>query len=103
MENSKKYEDLVRSRQGANRNIVYLLNQIIEKNPDLRFHQILQMVECNVMDRNVEMDQLPHQLDLFYEESKDTLARIRTNFHILKNTENEPNQPQTQTATRSGG
>ena len=53
------------SRQEANRTILNLLTEAVEKNPDLRFHQLLQ-------DLGVE---IPHT-DQFYEESSKTLENL---------------------------
>ena len=50
------------SRQEANRKILGLLAQAVEKNPDLRFHQLLQNFGIEI----------PHT-DQFYEESTKTL------------------------------
>ena len=50
------------SRQEVNRKILELLAQAVEKNPDLRFHQLLQNLGIEV----------PHT-DQFYEESTKTL------------------------------
>lgn len=53
------------SRQEANRAILKLLSEAVEKNPDLRFHQILQSFGIEV----------PHT-DQFYEESSKTLGNM---------------------------
>ena len=53
------------SRQDANRAILKLLSEAIEKNPDLRFHQILQSLGIEI----------PH-VDQFYEESSKTLGNM---------------------------
>ena len=50
------------SRQEANRKILGLLAQAVEKNPDFRFHQLLQNFGIEI----------PH-IDQFYEESTKTL------------------------------
>ena len=50
------------SRQEANRKILELLAQAVEKNPDFRFHQLLQNFGIEI----------PH-IDQFYEESTKTL------------------------------
>ena len=53
------------SRQEENRAILKLLSEAIEKNPDLRFHQILQNLGIEI----------PHT-DQFYEESSKTLGNM---------------------------
>ena len=53
------------SRQEANRKILGLLAQAVEKNPDLRFHQLLQNLGIEI----------PHT-DQFYEESSKTLGNM---------------------------
>ena len=53
------------SRQEANRKILELLTQAVEKNPDLRFHQLLQNFGIEI----------PH-IDQFYEESAKTLETL---------------------------
>ncbi len=52
-------------RQEANRTILNLLSEAVEKNPDLRFHQLLQ-------DLGVEVP----NTDQFYEESSKTLENL---------------------------
>ena len=53
------------SRQEANRKILELLAKAVEKNPDFRFHQLLQNFGIEV----------PHT-DQFYEESSKTLEDL---------------------------
>ena len=53
------------SRQEANKTILNLLSKAVEKNPDLRFHQLLQNLGIEV----------PHT-DQFYEESSKTLENL---------------------------
>ena len=53
------------SRQEANRAILKLLSEAVEKNPDLRFHQLLQSLGIEI----------PHT-DQFYEESSKTLGNM---------------------------
>ena len=52
-------------RQEANRTILNLLSEAVEKNPDLRFHQLLQNFGIEI----------PHT-DQFYEESSKTLENL---------------------------
>ena len=58
-------ENTIKARQEANRTILNLLSEAIEKNPDLRFHQILQNLGIEI----------PHT-DQFYEESSKTLGNM---------------------------
>ena len=60
------------NRLQANRMILSLLWATIEKHPDLRFHQILQNVGVNIRDVTTLKCQ-----DQFYEESVDTLERVK--------------------------
>jgi hypothetical protein len=53
----------IKRRQSANLEILKILNMIVNRFPDLRFTQIL---------TNLNLDK-----DLFYEESVDTLERIK--------------------------
>ena len=53
----------IKQRQSANLEILKILNMIVNRFPDLRFTQIL---------TNLNLDK-----DLFYEESVDTLERIK--------------------------
>lgn len=53
------------SRQEANQTILNLLSEAVEKNPDLRFHQLLQSLGIEI----------PHT-DQFYEESSKTLENL---------------------------
>lgn len=52
-------------RQEANRTILNLLSEAVEKNPDLRFHQLLQNLGVEVPNT-----------DQFYEESSKTLENL---------------------------
>lgn len=53
------------SRQEANRTILNLISEAVEKNPDLRFHQLLQSLGVETPG-----------IDLFYEESSKTLENL---------------------------
>ena len=62
------------SRQEANCKILELLAQAVEKNPDLRFHQLLQNFGIEI----------PH-IDQFYEESTKTLEILSAMAsHLIK-------------------
>ena len=56
------------TRLEANRKIIGILASMVENQPDWRFHQILQNIDLNV--RGLGPDQ-------FYEESTETLERIK--------------------------
>ena len=56
------------TRQEANREILKYLTMMVELVPDWRFHQILQNIDLNI--RGLGPDQ-------FYEESTETLERIK--------------------------
>ena len=58
-------ENTIQTRQEANRTILSLLSEAIEKNPDLRFHQLLQSLGIEI----------PHT-DQFYDESSKTLEDL---------------------------
>ena len=58
-------KDTTQTRLEANRKILELLAQALEKNPDLRFHQLLQNLGVEI----------PHT-DQFYEESTETLENL---------------------------
>lgn len=76
--NSKLKADIAR-RQECNRTIVKMIEEAIEKNPEMRFHQILAMlnlsktVPVEVQGRGIQM----YNEDRFYEESVNTLENIK--------------------------
>ena len=59
-------------RIANNRLIVSLLSEAVEKNPDLRFHQILQNFGVEVPNS-----------DQFYEESSTTLSNLAKEYDKL--------------------
>lgn len=59
------------SQQPANRKLISLLSDMVEQFPDWRFHQILSNVQVNLPDTTEFKC-----LDLFYEDSEDTLKRV---------------------------
>lgn len=65
----------ISSRYDANIQIVIILNDLVSEHPDWRFQQILQNMEISSREGK----------DLFYEESIDTLNRLRENYLIYKN------------------
>lgn len=58
-----------KTRLDYNRNILEMLSKYCETHPDLRFHQTLFALE---LDNKYK--------DLFYEESKDTLEKLKEKF-----------------------
>lgn len=64
-------------RQKANREIVEAISRFVEKNPDLRFHQILHIL-C--VEQQVEPGKTTK--DLFNEESVQTLDRMRASGYF---------------------
>lgn len=65
----------ISSRYDANLQIVIILNDLVSEHPDWRFQQILQNMGISSREGR----------DLFYEESVDTLDRLRENYLALKN------------------
>ena len=59
-------------RQQANRMILSFLSAAVEQHPDWRFHQILQNMDVNLRDVTTLKCQ-----DQFYEESEETLERVK--------------------------
>ena len=68
------------SRQEANRKILELLAQVVENNPDLRFHQLLQNLGIEV----------PYT-DQFYEESTTTLEILSAMASRMMNLQPQAN------------
>ena len=68
------------SRQEANRKILELLAQAVEKNPDFRFHQLLQNLGIEV----------PYT-DQFYEESTKTLEILSAMASCMMNLQPQAN------------
>lgn len=68
------------NRQEANRSILRQISAMIEGSPDLRFHQILLVMDVNQSEL---IGDVPNQKmmykDLFNEESVTTLKRINKN------------------------
>lgn len=66
METKNNFEEIqskIKKRQIANLEIISLLSNIVEKHPELRFCQILEILNLNK--------------DKFYEESVDTLKELK--------------------------
>lgn len=77
-------------RQASNRNILAAISAMVETYPDLRFHQILQNIDCVILKevKSGGANPKPASLtcpDLFYEESVDTLDRINESFKKTNN------------------
>jgi hypothetical protein len=60
------------NRLEANREILNLLRAAVEQHPDWRFHQILQNLDVNLRDVATLKC-----FDQFYEESEETLERVK--------------------------
>jgi hypothetical protein len=76
------HKQKIGKRQEANRQILKKISEMVEKHPDLRFHQILQSMKIQETE-TIEMSEVvagdPFVLvckDHFNEESIDTLNRI---------------------------
>lgn len=65
------------NRQEANRKILSILSDTVDQHPDWRFHQILQNLYINLKDTNDGVVSENKCLDQFYEESEETLKRIK--------------------------
>ena len=85
------------SRLECNRLILKQLSIEIERNPDLRFHQLLQNLDITplVMVDAKEVDAVRVVPDLFYEESAITASRIFYDEKIAKEFENSQNNTYT--------
>lgn len=69
------------NRQEANKQIVKRITDMVENQPDMRFHQILNSLGINEMDYPKKPDGTKdHEngfyKDFFYEESVETLKRM---------------------------
>lgn len=67
----KKTEIKISKRQESNRILTQLVSEMVEKHPDLRFHQILHVIDIVVDSKEIGLVE-----DLFHEESIDTLDRV---------------------------
>jgi hypothetical protein len=61
------------NRQEANRKILRILSDTIKQHPDWRFHQILFNLDISLTG-----------VDQYYEESKDTLERVKPAAAIIQ-------------------
>lgn len=67
-------------RQKANRQLLSILEQVVDRNPDLRLGQILlnyKFVKWELTEEGVKMH------DPFYEEPVDTLNRVKSTIDEL--------------------
>ena len=66
----------MKTRQEANRLILDRISNTVENNPDLRFHQILQIL--GVVELNSKFEDSPkmYSSDKFHEESSETLKKM---------------------------
>lgn len=65
--------EIIKSRYKCNKEILNILADLIEEYPDWRFHQLLQ---------NVRIEDFS---DRFYEESRETLKRLKSNDIVINN------------------
>lgn len=65
-------EKIIEKRKEANLEILDLLKELVEKNPKLRFHQLLEMLNITVLGK-----------DKFYEESVKTLNDLKNEIKRL--------------------
>jgi hypothetical protein len=73
-----KLEQEIGRRQESNRVLVQLISDMVESQPDLRFHQILHSIGVEKqLDIGVTQD-------LFYEESVKTLERVSETIEKIK-------------------
>lgn len=69
------------NRQEANKQILKRITAMVDNQPDMRFHQILNSLNINEMDCPKKPDgskdhEKSFYKDFFYEESVDTLKRM---------------------------
>lgn len=65
--------EIIKSRYNCNKEILNILTELVEEYPDWRFHQLLQ---------NVRIEDFS---DRFYEESRETLKRLKSNNIVINN------------------
>lgn len=66
--------DQIRNRQLYNRQLLHTISYFVENCPDWRFHQILQNIGITTRDGG----------DMFYEESFETLERLKNSIDLDK-------------------
>ena len=69
-----KIQEMIKKRQEANREIVKLVSDVVDKYPDLRFGQIL--ANLSIIEYDYGADKVTPK-DIFYEEPVITLNRIK--------------------------
>lgn len=60
------------TRQEANRELLKIISEMVELYPNFRFHQILADIDVNMLN-----DEGTANVDLFAEESEETLKRVK--------------------------
>lgn len=65
------------TRQEANRELLKIISEMVELYPNFRFHQILADIDVNMLN-----DEGTANVDLFAEESEETLKRVK-HLHFL--------------------
>lgn len=70
------HQDKIKNRQRANREILELLKAEVERNPDIRFGQMLRNIGV-VLDETIAGEHRPRWINEFNTESVDVLARIK--------------------------
>ena len=87
-----KITEMIENRQQANRDIISHLSILVESHPELRFGQILAMLDI-IQYKTVNKigglgSHVIEPVDPFYEESVDMLTRVRNKIQNLdKNTD----------------
>lgn len=90
MPDKLKFKEMIDARQSANREILNILKQYVEKYPELRFGQILaiaRIIEYGYKDVDGYKFEIPIEIvkDPFNEESTQTLNRVKEQTsYILK-------------------
>ena len=88
--NKMRIKEMIDARQSANREILDILKQYVEKYPELRFGQILaiaKVIEYGYKDVTGDKFEIPIKIvkDPFNEESIQTLDRVKKQtFYTLK-------------------
>lgn len=74
---NKEIEIQISKRQESNKVLVQLITDMVEKHPDLRFHQILHSLDIVIPIEGMMAGEVHTGMqDLFYEESVKTLDRV---------------------------
>ena len=60
------------TRQEANHELLKIISEMVELYPNFRFHQILADIDVNMLN-----DEGTANVDLFAEESEETLKRVK--------------------------